>query len=186
MAKKKIIVGVSGASGIIYAVRLLQALKALKAETHLVMTKAAEKVVRAEAGLKPEALRRLASRSYMPDQLDAPLASGDFQHDGMVVAPCSTKTLAGIAHGYSQNLLLRAAEVSLKEGRPLILVVRETPLTLIHLKNMVAAAEAGVTILPACPAFYHKPKTLEALADFVVGKILDKLSLPHSLYERWG
>lgn len=177
--------GVSGASGIIYTLRLLQTLRELKAETHLVMTRAAEKVAKAEANLKPEALRRLASYSYGQNRLEAPLASGDFHHDGMVVVPCSTKTLAGIAHGYSQNLLLRAAEVALKEGRTLILVVRETPLNLIHLKNMLAAAEAGAVILPACPAFYHKPKNLEQLADFVVGKILDLLRIPHNLYERW-
>ncbi|MHC1586713.1 MAG: UbiX family flavin prenyltransferase [Candidatus Hecatellaceae archaeon] len=186
MPGKRVIVGISGASGILYSVRLLQALRKLKVETHLVVTRAAEKVIRAEAEVKLETLKRMASRSYEPEDLEAPIASGDFTHDGMVVVPCSMKTLAGIAHGYSQNLLLRAADVCLKEGKPLILVVRETPLSLVHLRNLVAAAEAGATILPACPAFYHKPKSLEQLADFIVGKILDQLGLPHRLYKKWG
>ena len=182
----RLIVGLSGASGIIYGIRLLQTLRKLKVETHLVVTRSAEILIRTETGLKLEEVKRLASRSYEPEDLAAPIASGDFGADGMVVAPCSMKTLAGIAHGYSQNLLLRAADVTIKERKPLVLVVRETPLSLVHLRNMVSAAEAGATILPACPAFHHKPETIDQLVDFVVGKILDQFGISHRLYRRWG
>ena len=181
----KIIVGISGASGIIYGVRLLEVLRKLKVETHLIVTRPAEIIAEAELGMKAEQIGRLAFRSYKPEDLAAPIASGGFRVDGMVVAPCSMKTLSGIARGYGGNLLLRAADVAVKEGKPLILVVRETPLSLIHLRNMVAAAEAGVTILPACPGFYHKPKSVKQLVDFVVGKVLDQLGIPHRLYKPW-
>ncbi|RLI35139.1 aromatic acid decarboxylase [Candidatus Bathyarchaeota archaeon] len=182
---RRFIVGVSGASGMIYTVRLLQVLRGLKAEVHLILTRAAEKVLGNEGPLTVSQLKALASHCYDPEDLEAPIASGDFSHEGMVVAPCSMKTLAGIASGYSQNLLLRAADVALKEGRKLILVPRETPLNPIHLENMLKLARLGVVILPAMPAFYHKPENLSQLADFIVGKILDQLGVEHRLYRKW-
>ncbi len=127
----------------------------------------------------------MASRSYSEDDLKAPISSGSFLTDGMVVVPCSLKTLAAIASGFSNNLTARAAEVTLKEGRKLILVPRETPLSLTALRNMCRAAESGAIILPAMPAFYFKPKSLEDLTDYITGKILDQFKISHNLYSRW-
>jgi len=178
-------VGISGASGIIYGVRLLQVLKMSNVETHLVITRAAEKVMEVEGELSLIQIRKLSTRFYSVNDVAAPISSGSFLTDGMVVIPCSTKTLAGIANGFSDNLLLRAADVTVKERRPLILVVRETPLSTIHLRNMLKLANIGVTILPASPAFYHKPTTVNDLVDHIVGKVLDILNIKHELYERW-
>ncbi|PCN50513.1 aromatic acid decarboxylase [Candidatus Geothermarchaeota archaeon ex4572_27] len=185
MANKRVIVGISGASGVIYGVRLLEVLSRLEVESHLVVTRLGEKNLELELNMKRQDVERLATRSYELHDLTAPIASGGFRAAGMVVAPCSMKTLAGIARGYSDNLLLRAADVTLKERRPLILVVREMPLNTIHLKNMLEAAEAGAIILPAAPAFYHRPKSIDDLVNHVVGKVLDLLNIEHDLYERW-
>lgn len=182
---KRLVVGISGASGIIYGVRLLQVLKMSNVETHLVITRAAEKVMEVEGELSLIQIRKLSTRFYSVNDVAAPISSGSFLTDGMVVIPCSTKTLAGIANGFSDNLLLRAADVTVKERRPLILVVRETPLSTIHLRNMLKLANIGVTILPASPAFYHKPTTVNDLVDHIVGKVLDILNIKHELYERW-
>ncbi|MEM1538601.1 MAG: UbiX family flavin prenyltransferase [Candidatus Nezhaarchaeales archaeon] len=182
----RIVVGISGASGIIYGVRLLQALKELNVEVHLTMTNLAVKIAKLEEDIDREDIVKLAAYYYDVDDLTAPIASGSFTHDGMVIAPCSMKTLAGIANGYADNLLLRAADVTLKEGRKLILVPRETPLSVIHLRNMLTLAEAGVIILPAMPAFYGRPKSIKDLVDYVVGRVLDQLKIRHKLYERWG
>jgi len=186
MGVQRLIVGISGASGCVYGLRLLEVLRNLNVETHRVVTRAAAKILESEVGLEIWEVRKLASQWYEVDDLSAPIASGSFSTMGMVVAPCSMKTLAGIAYGYSENLLLRAADVALKEGRRLILVPRETPLSSIHLENMLKLARMGVVILPASPAYYHKPKTIEDLVDYVVGKILDCLGLEHKLYRRWG
>ena len=182
----RLVVAITGASGAIYGKRLLEALKELGVETHLIISGAAEEVIRLELGVDPEEIRRIADASYHPDDLTAPLSSGSYHVDGMVIAPCSMKTLAAIAHGLASNLILRAADVCIKEGRPLILVPRETPLSRIHLRNMLTLAEMGVRILPACPAFYHKPESIGDLVDFVVGKVLDSLGLHHNLYQRYG
>lgn len=182
----RIVVGMTGAACSIVGLRLLEVLREKGAETHVVMTRAAERILEIEQGLSRDSVAKLAHRLYDVDDLSAPIASGSFRTDGMAVAPCSMKTLAGIAHGYSSNLLLRAADVTIKEGRPLVLVVRETPLSVIHLKNMLAAAEAGAIILPPVLTFYHRPRDVRDLVDYVVGKVLDVLGLGHELYKRWG
>jgi len=182
----KLIIGISGATGAIYGLRLLETLKKISGvETHLTITKSAIKTIELEMSLTEDQVKSLATYYHDVENLAAPIASGSFMVDGMVVVPCSMKTLAGIASGYSDNLLLRAADVTIKERRPLILVTRETPLSPIHLENMLKLARCGVTILPAMPAFYHKPKTIDDLVNQIVGKILDKLGLEHKLYRRW-
>jgi 4-hydroxy-3-polyprenylbenzoate decarboxylase len=182
----RVAVGISGASGAVLGLRLLEVLKEMRVETHAVMTKAAERILRDEHGASREDVAKLAHRLYDVDDFTAPIASGSFKVDGMVVAPCSMKTLAGIVCGYSDNLLLRAADVTLKEGRPLVLVVREAPLSVVHLRNMLAAAEMGAVVLPPVLTFYIKPRSVEDLVDYVVGRALDALGLKHSLYRRWG
>lgn len=173
----KLVVGVSGASGIPYAERLLSQLEGH--EVSLIVSDTAQQIAEHEIGHKLE-----------PDfgfhDLTAPPASGSSGYEAMIVVPCSMKTLAGIATGYSDNLILRVADVMLKEGRPLILVPRETPLSLIHLRNLVSAKEAGASIIPAMPAFYHGPKTLQDQIDFIVGKILESLGIKHDIYKKWG
>jgi len=181
----KTIVGITGASGIIYGIRLLEVLKDKKIETHLILSKNAEAIAQHEMEVVRNKIEVLADHAYSPDALTAPIASGSFPADAVVVVPCSMKTLASIANGYADNLLCRAADCALKEGRKLILVIRETPLNIIHLKNLVKAAEGGAIILPAMPAFYHKPKSVNDLVNFVVGKILDNLMVKHNLYKRW-
>jgi 4-hydroxy-3-polyprenylbenzoate decarboxylase len=182
----RVAVGISGASGAVLGLRLLEVLKEMRVETHAVMTKAAERILRDEHGASREDVAKLAHRLYDVDDFTAPIASGSFKVDGMVVAPCSMKTLAGIVCGYSDNLLLRAADVTLKERRPLVLVVREAPLSVVHLRNMLAAAEMGAVVLPPVLTFYIKPRSVEDLVDYVVGRALDALGLKHSLYRRWG
>lgn len=181
----RLVVGISGASGAIYGVRLLTALKAMGIETHLVMTHFAEVTAAQELDMVPADVEALASQHYAPDELAAPIASGSFPTTGMVIAPCSIKTLSGIAHSYTDTLLIRAADVTLKEGRPLILVVRETPLHLGHLRLMVKAAEIGAVIFPPLPAFYGHPSTVEELVDQSIGRILARLGLQNDLYPVW-
>jgi polyprenyl P-hydroxybenzoate/phenylacrylic acid decarboxylase-like protein len=179
------VVGISGASGAIYGIRALQVLRRLGVETHLVITKAAVETIRLETGYEVKEVRQLATETHDINDLTSKISGGSYRTDGMVVIPCSMKTASGIATGYSDNLLLRAADVTLKERRPLVLVVRETPLSLIHLENMVALTKAGAIVLPAMPAFYNKPRTVSALVDQVVGKTLDVLGVDHQLFERW-
>ena len=177
--------GISGGSGVVYGVRLLQVLKELKRETHLVMSSAARETLVLETSYKVSEVESMASKAYRIGDIAAALASGSFKTDGMVIIPCSMKTLAGVAGGYSDNLMLRAAEVTLKERRPLLLVPRESPLTTIHIENMLRAARAGAIILPAMPAFYSRPKTIDDLVDHLVGKVLDLLKIEHTIYRRW-
>lgn len=181
----RLVVGITGASGAIYGKCLLEVLRNKKVETHLVISKAAEKVIAHELEIAKRDLEKIATHAYEVDDLGAPIVSGSFKTDGMVVIPCSMKTLAGILHGYSDNLILRAADVTLKEKRKLVLVPRETPLNIVHLRNMLELAKQGVVILPAMPAYYHKPKDINSLVDYVVGKVLDILEIEHTLYERW-
>jgi 4-hydroxy-3-polyprenylbenzoate decarboxylase len=181
----QIIVGISGASGGIYAVRLLKILGDLNVKTHLVITKNGERIIELETGFSKNEIINLATYLYDIKDLTSPIASGSFRTNGMVIIPCSMKTLAGIAIGYSSNLLLRAADVTLKEKRPLVLVPRETPLSVIHLENMCKAARAGAIILPAMPAFYNKPKSIDELVNYIIGKILDIFEIQHNLYKRW-
>jgi len=182
-----LILGISGASGAIYGLRLLQVLSAMeRVETHLVISKAGEMVIREEADWKLEEVKQLANFCYDIDDLNAPISSGSFRRQGMVVAPCSMKTLSAIANSYADNLLTRAADVTLKEGGKLILLVRETPLHLGHLRNMERLAEMGAIIMPPVPAFYHRPGTIQDLVDHTVGKVLDLFGLEHDLFQRWS
>jgi len=185
MELPRVVVGLSGASGMPYALDLLQALAPL-AEVHLVLSQGAKRVLWEEMGLSPKDLYPLAARVYKDSDLGAPIASGSFQTRGMVVIPCSATTLAKVAHGLADTLLTRAAYVHLKERRPLILVPRETPLPLPTLRAMVQAAEAGALILPASPGFYHRPKEIADLLGFVTQRILDHLGLPARRVSRWG
>ncbi|MFP4395420.1 MAG: UbiX family flavin prenyltransferase [Anaerolineales bacterium] len=184
---RDIVVGISGASGAIYGRRLLEALAEMEVTTHLVVTHPAAVTIRQELEVEPDAIRALATHAYDPANLAAPIASGSFitSTAGMIVAPCSIKTLSAIAHSYTANLLTRAADVTLKEGRPLILVVRETPLHLGHLRLMAQAAENGAVIFPPVPAFYHRPATIEAMVDHTVGRILARMGVSNRLYRPW-
>jgi 4-hydroxy-3-polyprenylbenzoate decarboxylase len=181
----RLIVGISGASGIIYGIRLIQVLNQKNVEVDFVITHSAAKIIETETSIKASYLAKLATRVHDVDNLFSPIASGGFSNQGMVVIPCSMKTLAGIASGYSSNLLLRAADVTLKEKRRLVLVPRETPLNVLQLRNMLDLASVGAVILPAMPAYYHKPQTIEDLVDHIVGKVLDMFGIEHNLYERW-
>jgi len=182
----QLIVAITGASGVIYGKRLLEVLKEKNVETHLIISKTGEKIIEHELGTTREELEKLGSQVYDEDDFNAPLTSGSFITDSMIIIPCSMKTLAGIAHGYSENLILRAADVTLKEKRKLILVLRETPLNAVHLRNLLELAMQGVIILPAMPAFYHRPKKIDDLVNFIVGKVLDSLGIEHKLFERWS
>jgi flavin prenyltransferase len=183
---KPIIVALTGATGVIYGIRLLQVLKEKYIDTHLVISSWAEKTIQLETDYTVAEIDKLATRRYDHEDLTAPISSGSFPAAGMVILPCSMKTLAGIAHGISENLIVRAADVMLKERRKLILAPRETPLNLIHLRNMTAAAEAGAVILPPMAAFYFKPRSVSDLIDHMVGKVLDALEVEHNLFQRWG
>lgn len=182
----RLVVGLSGASGVIYGVRFLEELKARSIESHLIVTNAAKKLIPRELNISLEDVEKLSTHNYEVDDIFAPIASGSFLFDGMVVIPCSMKTLAGISCGYADNLLLRTAMVSLKERRRLVLVPRETPLSSIDLENMLKLSKIGVTILPAMPAFYHKPKNIGELIAYVIGKTLDAFNIEHNLFTRWG
>jgi len=182
----RLIIGVSGASGIIYAVRLLEVLKTCNVEVHLVLSEWAICNFGYETDKSLEEIKSLASFTYTNQQLDAPISSGSFLTDGMVIVPCSMKSLSAIAHGYSDSLLVRAADVILKEKRKLILVPRETPLSIIHLNNMVAAAQAGAMILPPMPAFYNRPQTIDDIVNHTVARIVDHFGLESGLIKRWG
>jgi len=181
----RLIVGISGASGVIYGVRLLQALKALPVETHLVMTRTAEVTLAHETQMKVADVRRLADVAYPIDDLAAAISSGSFQTIGMIVAPCSMRSLGEIAHGISSNLLTRAADVVLKERRRLVLVARETPLHAVHLRNLLTVSELGAIVAPPMPAFYNKPKTLDDVIDHTVGRVLDLFDLDTGKVKRW-
>ena len=181
----RLIVAVTGASGSIYAKNFLEAAKSQDIETHLIITEAGKTVAGHELG-DAETLKELADFNYEPDDLEAPLASGSFRVDGMVIVPATMKTVAALAHGYNANLVTRAADVQLKERRPLILVPRETPLHAVHLENMATLSRIGAVMLPAMPGFYHRPETVDNLASFISGKILDQLGVPNNLYRRWG
>lgn len=181
----RLVMAITGASGVIYGKRLLEVLRSKNVEIHLIISKAAEKVIEHELDTSKSELKRLANYIYDMDDWSAPIVSGSFKTDGMVIIPCSMKTLAGIAHGYSDNIILRAADVTLKEKQKLIIVPRETPLSAIHLRNMLDLAEQGGIIVPAMPAYYHEPKGIDDLVDFVVGKVLDLLGIKHTLIKRW-
>jgi 4-hydroxy-3-polyprenylbenzoate decarboxylase len=185
MSEKKIVLAVTGASGIRYAVRLANVLRAQKADLSIIVSGNAKKVMKFEEKNALTELRK-CGKVFSEHDFSAPFASGSAKFDAVVVCPCSMKTLSAIANGFSHNLITRAADVALKERRKLILVTRETPLSPVHLRNMLLASRAGAIILPACPGFYHNPQKISDLVDFVVGKILDSLGIENDLFKRWG
>ena len=183
---KRIVIGISGASGVIYGVRLLSLLKETKYETHLIISESGKLNFEIETSYKPTDVEKMANFVHDNQDMAAALASGSFITQGMVVVPCTIKTLSGIANSYNENLIVRAADVTLKEKRKLVLVVRETPLHKGHLRLMTVAADMGAHILPPVPSFYHQPKTIEDLIDQTIGKIFDFLGIEHDLFKRWG
>jgi 4-hydroxy-3-polyprenylbenzoate decarboxylase len=184
---KRVIVAISGASGAIYGVRLLQVLADLgKVQTHLTVSDAGLLNLQQELGMNRSQIEALADVAHPVSDIGAVIASGSFQCDGMVVAPCSMRTLAAIAHGLSDNLIARAADVMLKERRRLILMVRETPLNLAHLRNMTSVTEMGGIIFPPIPSFYHQPQTIAELVDQTVSRVVDLLGLPQLNAQRWA
>ena len=186
-APRKLIVAITGATGVIYGVRLLQALRELpNVESHLLISEAGVLNLHQELALNRKDVEILADVVHNVRDIGASIASGSFQSDGMIVAPCSMRTLAAVAHGLSDNLITRAADVVLKERRRLVLMVRETPFNLAHLRNMTAVTEMGGIIFPPLPGFYHKPQSIQEMVDHTVGRVLDLFSLPHQLTPRWN
>ena len=182
----RVIVGVTGASGVVYGEKCLQLLRALGLETFLVVTKAAEMTLHYEMGLKSDALESLATQRFGIADVGAPIASGSFKTEGMIIAPCSVKTMSEIATGVTSNLLTRAADVTLKERRPLVLMVRETPFHLGHLRTMTTLTEMGAIIAPPLPAFYAKPKTIDDIVEQSVARAIDLLGFDAKETRRWG
>jgi flavin prenyltransferase len=184
--KKRLIIGISGASGVIYGIRLLEVLKNQDIETHLIISEAARLTIKVETQYDVEQVLSMADFTYGNQQISAPVASGSFLTMGMILAPCTVRTLSGIANSYTENLLIRAADVQLKEKRKLALMFRETPLHVGHLKLLTFAAELGAHIIPPVPAFYHHPQTIDDIVNHSVGKVLDYFEIKHDLFERWG
>jgi flavin prenyltransferase len=182
----KLVIGVTGSTGVIYGIRILEVLKQCKIQTHLVITEWAKKCLVMETDYKLDQLKSLATEYSDDSNLASGISSGTYRHDGMIVIPCSMKTLSSIANGYDETLVARAAGVTLKESRKLVLVTRETPLTAINLENMLKLSRLGVVILPPVPGFYTKPKSIEQIIDHTVGKCLDQFNIEHDLYKRWG
>lgn len=184
--RPRVVVCMTGATGAIYGVRLLEALRDADVETHLVVSRWAETTISAETEWKARQVRELADVSYDEEDMVAPLASGSFATSAMIVAPCSMHTLAAVANGISANLIQRAAEVHLQERRRLVLLVRESPLSVIHLENMLRVARAGAVVAPPVPAFYARLGSLEDMVDHTVGRVLDQIGVEHQLVRRWG
>ncbi|MBW6471166.1 MAG: UbiX family flavin prenyltransferase [Methanosarcinaceae archaeon] len=182
----EIVIGISGASGVQYGIRLLKVLADMKIRTHLIISKSAKQIIQIETDYSPLEVEELASEVYGEKDFTAPIASGSHIFDGMIIAPCSMKTLGSISSGISDNLMTRSADVCLKEGRKLILMTRETPLSRIHLENMLRAQQAGAVILPASPGFYSKPQTIEDLVNIMAGRALDQMGIKNELFKRWG
>lgn len=186
MSIKRIVLAVTGASGMPYAVSLAREISGNPSlELHIILSEAAKKVLELESDIQAAELASMAKTAYSQNDLAAGPASGSWRHAGMIVCPCSMASLAAIANGLGSNLIHRAADVTLKEGRKLVLVPREAPFNEIHLKNMLAAKQAGAAILPACPGFYSRPRTIEELTDFVAARALDLLDIAHGLGKRW-
>jgi flavin prenyltransferase len=183
---KRIIVAISGASGAIFGLRALEILNSLGMEVHLVISTLGARVLTEETGKGPADIKQLAARSYQPNDLGAPIASGSFPIDGMLIVPCSIKTLSGVANSYADTLVQRAADVCLKEGRPLLLAVRETPLHRGHLQLMTKAAQAGAIIFPPIPSFYSQPKSIDDLVNATVGRMLARIGIANNAYQPWG
>ncbi len=182
----RLVVAITGASGVIYGIRALEVLKKLGVETHLIMSEWGAKNVKIETDKTADYVRSLATKCYEDGNMAAVVSSGSFKTHGMAVIPCSMKTLSSIANAFDDSLVSRAAGVCIKEQRKLVLVPRETPLSKIHLDNMYRLADTGAVILPAMPGFYHRPETMDDLIDHVVGKVLDQFDIDHDLFKRWG
>ena len=183
--KLKIIVGITGSSGVIYGIKLLYFLNKFEIETHVVLSKWAEKNIEIETDENIAKIKKLATFEYKENDMAASISSGSFKTDGMIIIPCSMKTLASISNGYDDNLISRAASVTIKENRKLVIVPRETPLSQIHLSNMLKLAKIGVIILPAMPGFYHRPTTVNDLILHIVGKALDQFDINNEVFKRW-
>ncbi|EUC42266.1 hypothetical protein COCMIDRAFT_8125 [Bipolaris oryzae ATCC 44560] len=183
---KRIVIGITGATGTIYAVRLLEILRDLSIETHLIMSKWAHTTLKYETDRTEAEIHSLASRVYTARDMTAPIASGSFLHDGMIIVPCSMKTLAAVRIGFCDDLISRAADVTLKERRTLMLVPRETPLSDIHLENLLAVRKMGAVVFPPMPAFYTRPKSLEEMVEQSVGRMLDNFGIHTDGFERWN
>lgn len=181
-----IVVGITGASGVTYAWRFLEVLKDKEIDVSTIITNQARDILDLELSKKPEDILSMTKYHYEMYDFSSPLASGSYKFDAMVIVPCSMASVGAIASGNSRNLLLRAADICLKEGRPLIIVTRETPLNSIHLENLLKLSRMGAAIIPASPGFYHKPKTIQDLVDFIVGRILLRLGLKQDLFNPWG
>ena len=183
---KRLIVGISGASGVVYGVKILEVLKDKDIETHLVMTRSAEITLAHEMDMKVSEVKDLATKVYGPDDIAAAISSGSFKTQGMIVAPCSIRSLSEIAYGQTTNLLRRAADVALKERRRVVLLLRETPLHLGHIRSMAAATEAGAIVMPPVPAFYARPQSLDEMVAHTVGRALDLFEIDTGEVRRWG
>jgi len=181
----RLIIGITGATGTIYGVRLLERLRESGVETHLVISRWGSRTLLHETPYTREQVEALATASYAPGDMGASISSGSFRSDGMIVAPCSAKSLAAIAHGFGENLIHRAADVALKERRKLVLVVREAPLSSIHLENMLTLARMGVVVMPPLPAFYNHPRTIDDIIHYTVARLLDQFGLETSGTARW-
>ncbi len=181
----RMIVGITGASGAIFGIRILESLRMLEVEAHLVLSRWARVTISRETDYSIEQVEQLAARVYHQDNQAAPVSSGSFRTDGMVIAPCSMRTLAAVRAGYGDNLICRAADVMLKERRKLVLLARESPFSEVHLENMLALARMGVTIFPPIPAFYSRPKSLAEAVDYIVGRVLDQFGLEVPGLNRW-
>ena len=182
-----LIIGITGATGVMYGIRLLEVLSSTNdIETHLIISEAGEMNIECETNRKIEDIKKLASFSYDIRDVGASLASGSFQRDGMIIAPCTVKTMSALANSYTENLLIRAGDVTLKERKKLVLLVRETPLHIGHIRNMEKLCEMGAIIMPPVPAFYHKPKTIQDIIDHTIGKTLDMFDIKHNLFQRWA
>jgi 4-hydroxy-3-polyprenylbenzoate decarboxylase len=181
-----LIVAITGGSGVIYGVKLIESLNSLNLETHLVLSEWGEKTIKIETNINIDYVKNLATRYYDNKNMAAPISSGSFKTKGMIIIPCSMKTLASIANGLDDSLISRAASVCIKESRKLVVVPRETPLSRIHLENMVKLSNLGVTILPAMPGFYFHPNTIDDLLSHIVGKVLDQFDIDNNMFKRWG
>jgi len=183
----KLIIGITGASGVIYGIRLLEVLSEMKGiETHVILSEAGKQIIEHETDRRPDEVEKLADFSYKVDEIGARLASGSFLRDGMVIAPCTIKTMSALANSYTNNLMTRSGDVTLKERKKLVLLVRETPLHIGHIRNMERLTEMGATIMPPVPAFYHKPESIIDIVDHTIGKVLDLFGIEHSLVPRWS
>jgi flavin prenyltransferase len=182
----RLIVAITGSSGVIYGIKMLEVLLDLKMETHLVLSEWGKRNIRIETDKTIDYVKSLATKWYSNDSMAAAISSGSYKTEGMAVIPCSMKTLSSIANGYDDNLVSRAAGVCIKETRKLVVVPRETPISKIHLVNMLKLVEAGVVVLPAMPGFYHKPKSIGDLVSHIVGKVLDQFGIEHNIFKRWS